>query len=178
MRWLAQTAMRSSGLAPTDVGKFWLLATVTNALTGTEYTTTTGIPTDVDPSTTYLYRVRAVQEEAESAWSAVASGTTKDGPPVTPTLVATTTGQSMIRLSWTAVDGATVYHLEFLEGVQNSADFENPNTNPTRRTISGNFNNYVHTGLKAGTQYSYRLRAVAARRRYGLDKRTETQTTK
>ena len=75
-------------------------------------------------------------------------------------LVATTTGQNMIRLSWESVPGATVYHLEFLEGAQGHAVFEDVITSPTRRTISGNFNNYVHSGLKAGTQYSYRLRAV------------------
>ena len=113
-------------------------------------------------NTTYLYRVRMVKEEASRA-AGLTSRVARLGPWCTiapPTLVTTTTGQSMIRLSWTAVDGATAYHLEFLEGPQNGPLSTNPNTNPTRRTIGGNFNNYVHTGLKAGTQYSYRLRAV------------------
>ena len=123
--------------------------------TGTEHT-----DTGRTASTAYLYRVRTVQETETSGWSTVASGTTRAEAPAVPTLVATTTGQSMIRLSWTAVEDATVYHLEFLVGVQAHADFEDVNTTPTRRTISGNFNNYVHTGLSAGTQYSYRLRAV------------------
>ena len=113
------------------------------------------------PSTTYLYRVRTVQEMAMSAWSDVTSGTTAPAAVTdAPTLLATTTGQSMIRLSWEAVPGATAYHLEHLEGVQAEDVFSNPNTNPPRITISGNFRNYVHTGRKAGTQYSYRLRAV------------------
>ena len=130
--------------------------TATAVTSGTEYTDDDGL----SASTTYLYRVRMVKEGVMSGWSAVASGTTRAAAPGVPTLSATTTGQNMIRLSWEAVAGATNYHLEFLEGVQAHADFEDVNTNPTRRTISGNFRHYVHTGLKAGTQYSYRLRAV------------------
>ena len=60
------------------------------------------------------------------------------------------------------MSGATAYHLEWLEGAQAAAVFDNPNTNARRITISGNFRNYVHTGLKPGTQYSYRIRAVLA----------------
>ena len=127
----------------------------TDVTSGTEQS-----DTGLTASTTYLYRVRMVKETAKSGWSAVASGTTRATAPAVPTLVTTTTGQSMIRLSWQAVAGATAYHLEFLEGAQTHANFEDVNTNPTRRTISGNFRNYVHTGLKAGTQYTYRLRAV------------------
>ena len=125
--------------------------------TGTEFTDTEGLAANM----TYLYRVRMVKEGVMSGWSAPASGTTM-ATEVTaaPTLVATTTGQSMIRLSWETVAGATAYHLEWLEGAQAAAVFDNPNTNARRITISGNFRNYVHTGLKAGTQYSYRIRAV------------------
>ena len=131
--------------------------TATAVTSGTEYTDDDGL----SASTTYLYRVRMVKEGVMSGWSAVASGTTRAAAPDVPTLSATTTGQSMIRLSWDSdVAGATAYHLEFLEGEQGHDEFEDPNTNPTRRTISGNFRHYVHTGLKAGTQYSYRLRAV------------------
>lgn len=114
-------------------------------------------------NTTYLYRVRMVKEGVMSGWSAVASGTTMAAEVTeAPTLSAITTGQSMIRLSWEAVPGATAYHLEWLEGAQDTAFFDNPNTNPPRITISGNFRHYVHTGRKAGMQYSYRLRAVFA----------------
>ena len=65
--------------------------------TGTEITDTNTLTAN----TTYLYRVRMVKESVMSGWSAPASGTTM-ATEVTaaPTLVATTTGQSMIRLSW------------------------------------------------------------------------------
>ena len=126
-------------------------------VTGTETTDTNTLTAN----TTYLYRVRMVKEGVKSGWSAPASGTTMaTAVTAAPTLVATTTGQSMIRLSWETVTGATAYHLEWLEGAQAAAVFDNPNTNARRITISGNFRNYVHTGLKTGTQYSYRIRAV------------------
>ncbi len=126
-------------------------------VTGTETTDTNTLTAN----TTYLYRVRMVKEGVKSGWSAPASGTTMaTAVTVAPTLVATTTGQSMIRLSWETVSGATAYHLEWLEGAQAATVFDNPNTNARRITISGNFRNYVHTGLKPGTQYSYRIRAV------------------
>ena len=112
-------------------------------------------------NTTYLYRVRMVQEGVMSGWSMVASGTTIVAETATaPTLVATTTGQSMIRLSWGSVMGATGYHLEWLEGDQADTVFDNPNTQGRRIPLGGNITNYVHTGLKPGTQYSYRIRAV------------------
>lgn len=124
---------------------------------GTETTDTNTLTAN----TTYLYRVRMVKESVKSGWSAPASGTTMaTAVTAAPTLVATTTGQSMIRLSWETVSGATAYHLEWLEGAQAATVFDNPNTNARRITISGNFRNYVHTGLKPGTQYSYRIRAV------------------
>ena len=139
----------------------WAAVTGTEAVDDGDNDTATNTGTALTANTTYLYRVRTVQETQKSAWSAVASGTTMAAEvTAAPTLLATTTGQSMIRLSWSAVTGATAYHLEYLEGAQADTVFNNPNTNPPRITISGNFRNYVHTGLKSGTQYSYRLRAV------------------
>ena len=112
-----------------------------------------------------------------SGWSAVASGTTMAAEVTdAPTLLATTTGQYMLLLSWEAVPGATAYHLEHLEGAQAAAIFENPNTNAPRITISGNFRNYVHTGRKAGTQYSYRLRAVLSSRRTEIGQQHDWHT--
>ena len=138
-------------------------------VTGTEVTddgdndTTTNTGTALSASTTYLYRVRMVKETVPSGWSAVVSGTTRATEDTTaPTLRAITTGQSMIRLSWEAVMGATGYRLQYLEGAQDADVFNNPNTNARTIPIGGNFRHYVHTGLKAGTQYSYRLQAVLA----------------
>ena len=113
---------------------------------------------------TYLYRVRTVKETAMSAWSAAVSGTTNATAPAAPTLVATSTGMSMIRLNWNGVAGATSYEIQWLEGSYATADaFGAPNLNrATISPISGTHRTYVHTGRKAGTRYSYRIRALLA----------------
>ena len=128
--------------------------------TGTTITQSTGL----NRSTTYLYRVRTVKETAMSAWSAAASGTTNAEAPAAPTLVATSTGMSMIRLNWNGVAGATSYEIQWLEGSYATADaFGAPNLNrATISPISGTHRTYVHTGRKAGTLYSYRIRALLA----------------
>ena len=74
-------------------------------------------------------------------------------------LVATTTGMSMIRLSWKAVPGATAYELEYLEGVLagDDAGFGNPNRiSRMDMTMGGNLRNYcpqqaVSRGLGTAT---------------------------
>lgn len=119
--------------------------------------------TGLGPNTTYLYRVRMVQEDVESAWSVVASGRTRAVVSATgPALLSTATGQTMIRLSWNPIVGAVSYQLQWLEGAEANALFDNPNVRPQSITIGRNFNNYVHTGLKAGGHYHYRMRAVLA----------------
>ena len=141
---------------------------VTDVLSGTEIiddndddaTASTTSAGDLAANTTYLYRVRTVKEGVRSGWSAVVSGTTREAGVGLPTLRVVTTGQSMVRVSWSAVPGATAYHLEWLEGAVDTATFDSSNTSPPRRTIGGNFNHYVLTGLDTGTQYSFRLRAV------------------
>ena len=112
---------------------------------------------------TYLYRVRTKKEAAVSGWSTAVSGTTNAAAPAAPALVATSTGMSMIRLTWNGVVGATTYELQWLEGsYADAAAFGAPNLGRASVTISGTHRNYVHTGRKAGTRYSYRLRAVLA----------------
>ena len=113
-------------------------------------------------STTYFYRVRSMNSNGNvtSTWSAVVSGTTKAAAPSAPTLVATTTGMSMIRLSWNAVAGATAYELEWKEGSHDATVFNNDLIPREKITLAGTIRNHVHTNLKTGTQYSYRLRAT------------------
>lgn len=118
---------------------------------------------------TLLYRVRTVKEAAiKSDWSAAVSGTTKAATATAPTLVATSTGMSMIRLSWTAVTGATGFEIEFLKGsYATEALFGAANLNRSKITVSGgSHRNYVHTGRTAGTRYSYRIRAKLAQGGY------------
>lgn len=128
--------------------------------TGTTITQSTGLTAGM----TYLYRVRTVKEEAMSAWSASVSGTTNAAVPGAPALVATSTGMSMIRLNWNGVAGATSYEIQWLEGIYaDAAAFGAANLNRvTISPISGTHRTYVHTGRKAGTRYSYRIRALLA----------------
>ena len=116
----------------------------------------------LEADTTYFYRVRSVSTngDVKSKWSAVVSGTTKAAMPEPPTLVAITTGQSMIRLSWEAVSAATNYELELLEGSHADTVFNNALIQRTEMTLAGTLSHYVHTNLKAGTRYSYRLRGT------------------
>lgn len=116
--------------------------------------------TNLVANTTYYYRVRTVTGDVKSKWSTVVSGATKHSTPAAPTLRATSTGMSMIRLSWSAVDAATNYQLEFLEGMHAAAIFDNALITRGEITVSGNDRHYVHRNLKAGTLYTYRLRAV------------------
>ncbi len=116
--------------------------------------------TNLAEDTTYYYRMRTVTGEVKSQWSTVFSGKTRHAMPGAPTLVAASTGESMIRLSWGAVAGATNYKLEFLEGMHAAATFENDLITRGEVTVSGNDRHYVHMNLKAGTLYSYRLTAI------------------
>lgn len=139
---------------------FAVVGTANTANNGaTSPATATSQTEDVtDFDTTYRYRVRTVSATDMSAWSPVVMATTDPARPDAPALAATTTGTSMIRLSWTAVSGATEYKLEAVEGIAtDAAGFATPIHS---RTLTGNVRHYVHTGLKAGTRYSYRLKAV------------------
>jgi hypothetical protein len=111
--------------------------------------------------TTYYYRVRTVSETNTdpSAWSPTVSATTDPTRPTAgPGLATTSTGMTMIRLSWAAVDGATGYTLEAVEGI--AADAAGFATPMLSKDLTANVRHYVHTGLTAGTRYSYRLKAV------------------
>ena len=136
--------------------------------TGTEFTDDNDIDGTADsdgdlaPSTTYLYRVRTVDRTFTSPWSPVLRGTTRPAFENTaPVWTLTATGMSMIRVSWQAKDGATGYELEMIEGAR-TADNWNSGIGQTKVTLAGTDRHYVHRSLKAGTQYTYRLRAVYA----------------
>ncbi len=120
----------------------------------TSVTDTSGVTAGGGP---YYYIVRAVNGDVTSAWSAPASGSAKATAPGAITLQVEPTGQTMIRLTWPANDDATSYELEWIEGgLEAFTDF----TSQTKVTLPATPNYYSHTGLKAGTRYSYRLRAV------------------
>ncbi|MCY3710924.1 MAG: fibronectin type III domain-containing protein [Caldilineaceae bacterium] len=112
-------------------------------------------------NTTYFYRVRTVAGGGvKSQWSAPFEGKTRHAVPTAPTLVAASTGMSMIRLSWTAVTDAVSYELEFLEGMHGATTFDNDLITRGEIPVAGADSQYVHSSLKTGTKYSYRVRAL------------------
>ena len=112
---------------------------------------TTYQDTGLGPSTTYVYRVRAVNGDGlESSLSNEASATTLDATePSTPTnLVATPADTDRIDLNWTASSdpesGIAGYRI-FRDGSQ---------VGQTAQT------SFSDTGLSPATEYEYRVRAV------------------
>ena len=118
--------------------------------------------TGLAASTTYRYRVRAVDAAGNlGAYSAIASATTPAAPdttaPSTPTgLTATAISTTQIDLSWTASTdnvGVTGYRVERCQGAS-CTTWAQVGT-PTATTFS-------NTGLAANTTYRFRVRAVDA----------------
>lgn len=98
------------------------------------------------PDTVHTYRVRAKNAGGSSNWSELLTITTLPNPPTTPTNVTANAGNTEVKITWDAVVYATRYEIE-LDGVQ---------------TQSVTDYTYLHSGLKAGEQHTYRIRAINA----------------
>jgi len=116
--------------------------------------------TGLSANTTYYYKVSAVNSAGESTQSSSVSVTTSAPTTVTkpsaPTSVtATALSSSSIRISWTAVQGATSYKV--YRGSSTSSQFTN-----NVGTVDGNgTTSYTdNTGLSANTTYYYKVSAV------------------
>jgi titin len=113
--------------------------------------TTTYTNANLSPSTTYHYRVVAVEGSAVSAASNVASATTF-APPAAPTnLAATPLTSTSIRLTWS--DNATT---ENGFRVERSLD---GTTWSQVGLVGANATTWTNVGLASGTTYFYRVRA-------------------
>ncbi|MEV0455510.1 extracellular catalytic domain type 1 short-chain-length polyhydroxyalkanoate depolymerase [Catellatospora methionotrophica] len=101
-------------------------------------------------STTYSYTVRAVNAAGEGAASGAVSATTAATPPPGPAaptgLAVTSVTDSSVSLYWSAVSGATGYHV-YRGGVK-----------VTGAPVSAT--SYTSTGLAASTGYSFAVSAV------------------
>jgi fibronectin type 3 domain-containing protein len=167
-------------VSPTQIDLAWTASTDNIAVTGYQIDRCTGagcttfaqIGTSPTPSfsntgltasTTYRYRVRAVDGAGNpSANSAIVTATTQGIPdtmaPTTPTgLAATAVSGSQVNLTWTASSdnvGVTGYQLERCTGPSCTtfAQIATPTTNSYSDT----------TGLVASTAYRYRVRATDA----------------
>ena len=114
----------------------------------------------LDPGTTWYYRISAINSVGTGEPSKVASATTDPVVPAKPTgLVATAEGPWQIDLEWAAPDydgGAPVtgYLIEVFEG---SGDWQILTGN-TRSTST----NYAHTDLDPASTLTYRVTAINA----------------
>ena len=108
---------------------------------------------NLNASTQYCYRVRAVNASGASAYSDIQCATTQAPPIAAPqNLAAATASATQINLTWNAVSSATGYQLE-----------RSPNGNDPWTKIAdpaGNATSYADQNLTPNTRYFYRIRAV------------------
>jgi chitodextrinase len=125
-------------------------------------TTTNFSSTGLAASTTYRFRVRAVDAAGNlSPYSTIVSATTQSGPDTTPPsaptgLTATAASPTQVTLAWTASTdnvGVTGYRVERCQGA-GCTNFAQVGT-PTATS-------YSDTGLSPSTTYRYRVRAADA----------------
>ncbi len=118
--------------------------------------------TGLTASSTYRYRVRAVDQAGNlSGYSLITSATTPAPPdtaaPTAPTgLTATVLGATQVELAWTASSdnvGVTGYRIERCQG-STCTNFTQIGTSSAP--------NFSNTGLTVSTNYRYRVRAIDA----------------
>jgi predicted phage tail protein len=108
------------------------------------------------PATRYYYRIRALGDAGDSAFSAEVEAVTEDPPllpPVAPSLSSSGHTHSEIALEWTDVADETGYKLE----VKNSDDEW-----VELATLDAGVTTYNHEGLMASTTYIYRISSFNA----------------
>ncbi len=137
---------------------YWATTTGVTPATGTEIPNATSpyVQTGLTAGTTYYYVVTAENAVGQGDPSTEVSATptaTATLPPA-PTGVTATPGAEQVTIAWTAVSGATTYHIYWATttGVTPATGTEIPNaTSP-----------YLQTGLTAGTTYYYVVTAENA----------------
>src|SRR5690242_547053 len=139
-----------------DNGNTW-----TTIISNTGSTSTTYSNTGLSPSTTYTYRVSAINSVGTSSPSNVASATTNTQlfPPQPPTnLSATAVSSSQINLSWNAPssNGGSV-----VNGYKIERSTDSGSTWSTLISNTGSASTtYSNTGLSPSTTYTYRVSAI------------------
>src|SRR5579872_4215163 len=141
-----------------DTGTTWSTIAANTANTSTTYS-----DTGLTASTTYMYRVSAINSVGTSPPSSTASATTSGAatPPQPPTgLAATAASSSQINLSWTAPSnngGSAITGYKIERSADNGTTWSiiQSNTGSTATTFSD-------TGLTASTTYTYRVSAINA----------------
>lgn len=106
-------------------------------------------------STTYYYRVQALNSNGSSAWSNVANATTAAaGPPAAPgNLTAAATGCNSVFLTWRDNSGNET-NFDLRRSTSQSGTYS------TIATLPANSTTYTNTGLTKGRKYYYKIRAI------------------
>jgi C1A family cysteine protease len=115
---------------------------------------TTYTDVGLQANTAYRYRVRAYNSAGDSAYSGLVKVTTAVQPPSAPTnLRGSAASGTQINLSWTdTANNETGFKIERCMGSDCSSFIQ-------VATAGRNAKSYKNTGLKAGTAYTYRVRA-------------------
>ena len=140
----------------------------TNIATGTSFAFTAAATAPDSGNETEYFVIRTISSGGVmSNWSTALTGMTKSVQPGAPTLVLVPTGQTTVRLSW--ADGAntepgqvTGYTVQFAEKAATTDNLEDERFASQTFTVSANPKYYIHTGLKTGTRYTYRIQANLA----------------
>jgi predicted phage tail protein len=107
---------------------------------------------NLNPGTTYYYRVRAYNAAGNSGYSNVASITTSQTAPAAPlNLTASAVKKRKIQLNWT--DASSNESGFAIERSTNNVSWTQI------ATVGANATTYTNSGLSAGTTYFYRVRA-------------------
>lgn len=150
--WTPPTGISSQQLVITGGG-------VVRSITGIGRTVASRTVTGLTNGTSYAFQVVAVNVFGASPPSASSNAVIPLGPPQAPTVVAATRGNAQATLTWVAPasDGGspiTGYDVQ----VRTGAVVLDPVVNAITVTITGT--TAVVTGLKNGTAYNFRVRAV------------------
>jgi len=180
---LAATAVSSSGInlswtavtPPTNctISSYSVFRSTTSGFTpsssnqvGTA-TGTTFSNTGLTASTTYFFKVEAVDAAGSSAASAQASATTSAGsscttvPSAPAGLTATAASSSGINLSWTAVTPPTNCSISSYAVFRSTTSGFTPSSSNQIATVTSG-TTFSDTGLTASTTYYYKVEAVDA----------------
>ncbi len=116
---------------------------------------TTFSDTGLNAATIYRYRVRSTNGGCDSVYSTVATGQTRDSPPVAPSgLTARGVSDTRIELSWTDnSDNETGFKIERRRGSNDPFTL--------LETVEADATTFADTNLQHSTTYTYRVRATS-----------------
>ena len=124
-----------------------------NAAWGTSGTSTTFTITNLEKGTEYAYQIRAINSVGNGVATAVSTFTTNTTVPDAPTSLTSTVGTTSAALSWTAPTDTGGLSITDYEVSVDSGAWVSTGSTSDSATV---------TGLMAGTEYTFEVRAVNA----------------